>query len=59
MTDKFDLAYPNQITLSDFNKSRICPRCKSGNVKLQEDDKGYFKVIECLDCKYKANIVQD
>ena len=55
MVDKFDQAYPNEINLADFNKSRICPRCKSGNVKLEADEKGYFKVIECLDCKYHAS----
>ena len=47
------MIYTTLGQVDELDKSRNCPKCKSGNVKLKSNVEGYFWVCECLECKYR------
>ncbi len=41
-----------KFTGGDYSVSIKCPKCKSEEVIIEEDDDGYFHVLKCNKCGY-------
>ena len=41
------------FTGGDYSISIKCPKCKSEEVIIEEDDEGYFHVLKCNKCGYE------
>lgn len=41
-----------RFTGGDYSIHIKCPKCKSEDVVVEEDEKGYFFVLKCNKCGY-------